>query len=364
MPTNQGTIRSASGHLPDVFSPREIARTAGVPLGVVRELIASAEIATIDGELVAHQDAVAAVRSLRGGRREATRFLFGATVFALRAPSHRSRPLSFAGSTLLHAALLLGAVAVTTVQLGSVADAPEPPEPTKLVRLVFVAEPGPGGGGGGGGLQQPAPPPKARREGTNRLSSPVPKRPPPERIEVPKEPELPKEPPVLENDPLPPLVGPLVSVAADAEEVLGSLDEGAPETGDSQGPGSGGGTGAGTGTGVGEGTGAGVGAGSGGGTGGGPYRPGSGIEPPRVLHEVKPAYTEQARRAGLEGEVVLEIVVRRDGTVSDVRVLRRLGSGLDEEAVRAVRQWRFAPAERFGDAVDVVVEVAMEFRLR
>ena len=66
-------------------------------------------------------------------------------------------------------------------------------------------------------------------------------------------------------------------------------------------------------TGVGEGDGAGIGPGSGGGTGGGPYRPGSGIEPPRLLQEVKADYTEEARRAGITGDVVLEIVVRRDG---------------------------------------------------
>ena len=116
--------------------------------------------------------------------------------------------------------------------------------------------------------------------------------------------------------------------------------------------------------GVGQGTGRGVGPGEGGGTGGGPYRPGSGIDPPGLLREVTPDYTEQARRAGLEGEVLLEIVVGPDGGVSDVRVLRRLGAGLDERAVDAVRQWRFSPARRFGAPVAVVVEVAVEFKLR
>ena len=88
----------------------------------------------------------------------------------------------------------------------------------------------------------------------------------------------------------------------------------APPTTDSQGPGSGGGAGTGQGTGIGEGAGAGIGPGSGGGTGGGPYRPGSGITPPELLREVKPEYTEDARRRGLDGDVVLEIVVRHDGT--------------------------------------------------
>jgi TonB family protein len=61
---------------------------------------------------------------------------------------------------------------------------------------------------------------------------------------------------------------------------------------------------------------------------------------------------------------VLEIVVMSDGRVGDVRVLGGLGHGLDERAVDAVRQWRFSPARRLGKPVDVLVEVAVEFRLR
>ena len=61
---------------------------------------------------------------------------------------------------------------------------------------------------------------------------------------------------------------------------------------------------------------------------------------------------------------MLEIVVRRDGTVSNMRVVRSLGAGLDQKALDAVRQWRFGPAKRQGVPVDVVVEVSVEFRLR
>ena len=102
----------------------------------------------------------------------------------------------------------------------------------------------------------------------------------------------------------------------------------------------------------------------GGGTGGGPFRPGSGVEPPRLLHEVKAEYSEEARRRGITGDVELEIVITRDGTVSDVRTLRGLGAGLDQRAIAAVRQWRFSPARRKGQPVDVIVEVAVEFTLR
>ena len=193
-------------------------------------------------------------------------------------------------------------------------------------------------------------------------SSPIPIRrsPPPVRPAP-----LPAEPPrpLLRHEPLPLIVAPVVSVAGDRRNQLGLIDAAEGET-DSRGPGMGGGAGNGAGAGLGGGQGAGIGPGWGGGTGGGPYRPGSGIDPPRLLEEIRPRYTEEARQAGIEGEVILEIVVRSDGTVGEMRVLRRLGSGLDEQAIEAVRHWRFEPARRLGSPVDVMVEVAVEFRVR
>ncbi len=99
---------------------------------------------------------------------------------------------------------------------------------------------------------------------------------------------------------------------------------------------------------MGEGSGSGIGPGSGGGTGGGPYRPGSGVTPPELLKEVRPEFTEEARRLGITGDVVLEIVVRADGSVGDVKVLEGLGGGLNRNAIEAVKQWRFSPARRQG----------------
>jgi len=231
------------------------------------------------------------------------------------------------------------------------------------VRLVFLATPGPGGGGGGGGMKMRTPPPKAQRKGPQKVSSPIPARrlPPPVRPEPPK-PEPP--PPPIEAKTLPPVMAPVAPVAADTRNQEGQLKEVPKEAPPSQGSGSGGGTGTGQGTGIGEGNGSGIGPGEGGGTGGGPYRPGSGVSPPRLLKEVRADYTDEARRANVEGEVVLEIVVRRDGSVGDIRILRRLNPGLDQRAIQAVRQWRFSPARLKGAAVDVIVEVAVEFRLR
>jgi TonB family protein len=205
------------------------------------------------------------------------------------------------------------------------------------------------------------PPPKALRKGTSHQSSPVPEievAKPVEPVPQPPEPVRPPDPPEE-----PPVVAPIASKPADAADQPGVLEE-TPDNPGSRGPGAGGGVGTGSGTGIGEGDGPGVGPGSGGGTGGGPYRPGSGIEPPRLLREIRADYTEEARRRGVQGEVLLEIVVRRDGSVGDVRLMQGLGYGLDRQAIDAVRQWRFAPARRFGSPVDVLVEVAVEFRLR
>ena len=159
------------------------------------------------------------------------------------------------------------------------------------------------------------------------------------------------------------MVAPVVSAPADAVDRAGVPVQ-TPSPSTSNGPGTGGGTGTGTGTGAGPGNGTGIGDGSIAGTGGGPYRPGAGITPPSLQREVKPVYTEDGRRRNVEGDVVMEVVVRSDGSVGTVRVLQGLGSGLDQRAIDAVRQWRFSPARRFGTPVDVLVEIAVEFRLR
>ena len=184
----------------------------------------------------------------------------------------------------------------------------------------------------------------------------------PERVEPRRIDPVPEpEPPPLYNEPLPPIFAPLIAAPSDSRDIRGLITD-TPEAdtheAESQGPGIDDGVGSGSGgsTGIGSGRGSGLGEGSGGGTGGGPYRAGSGIDPPRLLYE--------ARQGGVEGDVVLEIVVRSDGSVGDVQVLRRLGSGLDEQAVQAVRRWKFSAATRFGTPVDVLVEVAVEFQLR
>jgi TonB family protein len=335
----------------DVYSPREIARAAGVSIGEVR-----AALGGRDG-FVPHDDAVRLGRELIGRRHTP----FGIFQNDRHRPAAAGVPLAV--STTLHAGALAAVVFVATLSFGPTAAAVRADDERPAdMRLVFLASPGPGGGGGGGGRLQKAPPPKAQREGQRPVSSPMPVRRQPERIEPIATPPEPKPAPIS-AEPLPVVVAPIITAPADTRDRVGILQEARTEQ-DSHGPGQGGGVGTGRGTGIGEGDGSGVGPGSGGGTGGGPYRPGSGIQAPRLLHEVKADYTEDARRRGLSGEVILEIVVRRDGSVGDVKVLQGLGGGLNERAVGAVRQWRFAPATRLGTPVDVLVEVAVEFKLR
>ncbi len=333
----------------EVFSAAEIARAARVPESEVRLLIASGEVATVDGGLVAGSDALRAARRLRSGAGlSAARRLFGSALVA-RPNGAEPRRWSVVLSAACH--VLLAAAVLGSLGVRSRFDGSGTASPAALTRLVFVAEPGPGGGGGGGGLRQPLPPPRAERQGRARVDSPVPPR------AAPPSPE--RRP--LDREALPHVVAPLVSVPAGDRNVRGLLAALAPAAAGA--PGTLGGAGGGAGRGAGPGAGAGVGPGSGGGTGGGPYRPGSGIEPPRLLREVKPEYTEAARRAAIEGDVLLEVIVLADGSVGEVRVVRGLGFGLDERAVRAMRQWRFHPAERRGVPVGVQVEVAMSFRL-
>lgn len=363
---------------PDVYTARDIATAARVPERLVETLIARGEIRSVASQLpagpsvapalysfVGHDEAVRAVRALAAGLPVALpsptgglgRELFGPTPDAAR-PS--SMPLAVSSS--LHGLVAVAIVVASSLGAAATTAPTEPLKDPDPVRLVFLSVPGPGGGGGGGGLRMKPPPPKALRKGSATVSSPIPVRKLPPPLEA--RPRVVEPPPTpIEAKVLPPVMAPVATKPADAEDREGLMAKSEqPEP--SAGPGAGGGVGTGQGTGLGQGSGSGIGEGSGGGTGGGPYRPGSGVDPPRLLKEVRAQYSDQARRANLEGEVELEIVIRRDGTVGDVKILRGLGLGLNDQAVQAVRQWRFSPARLKGTPVDVIVEVSVEFRLR
>ena len=177
-------------------------------------------------------------------------------------------------------------------------------------------------------------------------------------MEVPKEPEPPE---------VPPLTIPAQPMQSGVEQLPGMIASVSVPT-VSQGPGKGGGAGTGNGSGAGPGQGSGLGEGSGGNFGGGVARPGNGIMPPTLIRpEAKPNYTAEAMRAKIQGRVTLEAVVLVDGSVGQVRVIRSLDPtfGLDQEAIRTAKRWRFSPGtDRFGQPVPVLVVIEMDFTLR
>jgi TonB family protein len=239
-------------------------------------------------------------------------------------------------------------------------DKPNPEqEPIELPHVVFLAADLPHGGGGGGGNRQKGPIRRAEDIGSDRITLPVKKSPTTAEAVASSSSERGET-----AQPLPSLLldaSPLVSGTL----VQFGLPTGGVSSGTSTGPGSGGGVGTGSGTGVGPGAGAGIGAGSGGGIGGGVYRPGGSVTAPRLITEVKPKYTNEAALNRIQGTVVLELVVTRDGRASQIRVTRSLDpGGLDQQAIAAVAEWRFEPGRLNGKPVDVVVTVLLDFWIR
>lgn len=80
-----------------------------------------------------------------------------------------------------------------------------------------------------------------------------------------------------------------------------------------------------------------------------------------LLRRTEPSYTQAAIEAGVEGAVVLEVVVRRDGTAASPRLVKRLGFGLDEKALEEIVHWRFLPALREGRPVESRVTIEVTF---
>lgn len=243
----------------------------------------------------------------------------------------RRRGPAFMASLMLHGAGLLVVLLVMAWVPKSALLQVMPPE---KVDLVFVQAVGPGGGGGGG----------------NKMPDP------PRKLEMKAEP--PKAPviePVKTDIPPPTLVAPIqtnMAVVQSAGAITGL--SAAPSLG------------TGTGTGAGPGTGPGIGPGTNGGFGGGAMREGSGAVAPTLLRGVDPKYTTEAMRAKVQGVVKLEVLVGADGSVKDVRVLQSLdrATGLDNEAMRTAREWRFRPATYQGQPVPFLVIIEMTFSLR
>jgi TonB family protein len=96
------------------------------------------------------------------------------------------------------------------------------------------------------------------------------------------------------------------------------------------------------------------------------YKPGNGVTLPAVVREAKAEYTQEAMQQKIQGSVFMEVVVLDSGDVGDVRVSKSLDAkyGLDQEAVKALRQWKFKPGTKDGKNVAVEVTIEMRFTLR
>jgi periplasmic protein TonB len=219
------------------------------------------------------------------------------------------------------------------------------PADQNLVFLSLTPPPAPEGGGGG----RPKPPKSVEK--IKEQDAPTTK--PPQTVQptaetMPHDVPLPATPPQVED------------VFTDAPSDDGS-------TGNDLPPGPG--FGHGEGPGVGPGTGGGDGDGDDLGTGGGipddqPLHFTVGMTRPEVIHQVQPRYTEVARRAGVQGTVIVEAIIDEQGNVDNVRILRGLPMGLDKAAIEAIRQWRFKPATMGSKPVKVFFTLTVNFTIQ
>jgi TonB family protein len=230
---------------------------------------------------------------------------------------------------------------------------PVPPKPqiahVDITPFRPIAVKGPAlGGGGGGGAHEVVQAPKGRLP----KFSETPITPP--MLAVNQHPKLAVAPTIkmppsvaLPNSALPNLGDPRMNIAGPA----------------ANGTGSGAGLGSGDGGGIGSGSGAGYGAGEGGGYGGGVYHVGGGVSPPVLIHSVDAEFSDEARRAKVQGVSVVSLIVDAQGMPQRVHVMRKLGQGLDEKAIEAVKQYRFKPSTYQGKPVPVEITVEVNFHL-
>jgi len=90
---------------------------------------------------------------------------------------------------------------------------------------------------------------------------------------------------------------------------------------------------------------------------------GSGVIPPKCAKTPEPNYSDEARRAGLEGNVDLSAVILKDGSIQTLRVLHPLGFGLDESSIAVLNEWKCAPGTLNGNPVNMQLRVRIGFHL-
>jgi TonB family protein len=85
------------------------------------------------------------------------------------------------------------------------------------------------------------------------------------------------------------------------------------------------------------------------------------LVPPRVVKETPPLYTKGAFDRGIEGRVILKVIIRKDGSIGPLRVDQSLDEELDEAASEAVRTWQFDPARVNGEPINVLTNIEVDF---
>ncbi len=95
----------------------------------------------------------------------------------------------------------------------------------------------------------------------------------------------------------------------------------------------------------------------------GVYKVLRGITPPKPIYQPEPEYSKEARKKKLQGTCILQLVVDSHGNPRDIRVEHSLGMGLDEEAIKTLKKWKFDPAVKDGQPVATQIDVELTFHL-
>lgn len=94
-----------------------------------------------------------------------------------------------------------------------------------------------------------------------------------------------------------------------------------------------------------------------------PFHVGHGIKPPKLLEHHEPEFSDPARAVKYQGTMTLALMVDKQGIPRHMHILKPLGCGLDLKAIEAVSTWRFRPADKDGEPVNVEIAVEVNFRL-